>query len=77
MLTSEDRTFIRSLPLLLTASVLLIAGAYFFFTKENSVLSIAAATAGVFLLGMWSATAVSDWSKHHRATRKGDSGVGD
>jgi hypothetical protein len=69
-MTDSDRDFIKSLPLLLTAAVLLIIGAYTFWVKGNNTLSIAVAAVGVFLLGSWSATAIADWSKTHRM-RKG------
>lgn len=74
-MTDDDRTWIRSLPLLFTASVLLIAGAFSFWKNGNDTLSITAASVGVFLLGTWSATAVADWSKHHRITRNNSKDV--
>lgn len=65
-MTDDDRAWVKTLPLLLTASILLIAGAFMFWQQGNTVLSNAAAAVGVFLLGAWSATAIADWSKTHR-----------
>jgi hypothetical protein len=67
--TDTDKDFIKSLPLLLTAAILLIIGAYTFWSKGNNTLSIAVAAIGVFLLGSWSATAIADWSKAHRVKK--------
>lgn len=60
----------KSLPLLFTASILLIVGAFSFAKNGNPTLSMTAASVGVFLLGTWSATAVADWSKSHRRKKE-------
>lgn len=70
-MTDDDRAWVKTLPLLLTASILLLAGAFMFWKQGNSVLSNAAAAVGVFLLGSWAATAIADWSKHHRHRQDG------
>jgi drug/metabolite transporter superfamily protein YnfA len=74
-MTDDDKSWIKSLPLLLTAAILLIIGAYSFWAKGNNTLSIAVASVGVFVLGAWSSTAVADWSKTHRGS-KGESNAG-
>lgn len=56
-----DRDWLRSLPLLLTAAILLIAAAWAFFRGNNNTASIAAFSAGLVILGAWLATAVIDW----------------
>lgn len=69
-MTDNDKTWVKTLPLLLTASLLLIAGALAIWKQGNNVLSISCAAVGVFLLGTWSATAVADWSKYHRQRKE-------
>ena len=71
-MTDEDKAWVRTLPLLLVASVLLIAGAFAIWQRGNNVLSISCATVGVFLLGSWAATGIADWSKAHRRKNQGD-----
>lgn len=60
-MNDPDRAWFRALPLLLSSSVLLIAGALMFFRAEDSVASIASMTAGVLAFGAWMATAIIDW----------------
>jgi hypothetical protein len=61
-----DRAWLRSLPLLLMSSLLMIAAAWAFFQGDDNTASIAAFAAGLILLGAWLATAVSDWYAGHR-----------
>ena len=70
-MTDEGRAWIRTLPLLLVAAVLLIGGAFTFHQQGANDLSISTAAVGVFLLGCWAATAVADWAKAHRRTHGG------
>jgi hypothetical protein len=51
----------RSLPLLLTGSLLMVAAAWAFFKGEDNTASVAAFTAGLILLGAWLTTAIVDW----------------
>jgi hypothetical protein len=51
----------RALPLLLTASLLMVAAAWAFFAGKDNTASIAAFSAGLLLLGSWLTTAVVDW----------------
>jgi hypothetical protein len=53
--------WVRALPLLLSSSVLFIAGAFMFFRAADNVASIASMTAGVLAFGAWMATACIDW----------------
>jgi hypothetical protein len=61
-----DRAWLRSLPLLLMSSLLMIGAAWAFFRGDDNTASIAAFAAGLILLGAWLATAVSDWFAGHR-----------
>lgn len=66
-MTDNDRAWLRSLPLLLSAGVLMIAGAFAFFKADDQIASVAAFTAGLMLLGSWVATAIIDWHQNlHR-----------
>jgi thiol:disulfide interchange protein len=60
-MTPEERTWLRSLPLLLAGSVLMVAAAWAFFQGEDNTASVAAFTAGLILLGAWLTTAIVDW----------------
>jgi phosphotransferase system glucose/maltose/N-acetylglucosamine-specific IIC component len=53
--------WVRALPLLLSASILLIGAAWAFAKDRNGTGSVAAFTAGLILLGAWVTTAVVDW----------------
>jgi hypothetical protein len=75
--TEETKAFLRSLPILLLAAVLLLGGAWATWLKGNNTLSTAVAAVGVFLLGSWSATAVADWSKAHRNKKEEEARAGD
>jgi membrane-bound metal-dependent hydrolase YbcI (DUF457 family) len=59
--TDPDRAWLKSLPLLLTAAILLIAAAWAFFRGQDNTASIAAFAAGLILLGAWLTTAIVDW----------------
>jgi hypothetical protein len=61
--TDPDRAWLRSLPLALTAALLLIAAAWAFFQGKDNTASIAAFSAGLILLGAWLSTAVVDWHR--------------
>jgi hypothetical protein len=61
--TDSDRAWLRSLPLLLMASLLMIGAAWAFFRGNDNTASIAAFSAGLILLGAWLATAIIDWSR--------------
>lgn len=60
-MTDNDRAWVRSLPLLLMSSFLMLGAAWAFFTGKDNTASIAAFSAGLILLGAWLATAVIDW----------------
>lgn len=60
-MTDNERAWIRSLPLLLMSSFLMIGAAWLFFQGKDSTASIAAFSAGLVLLGSWLATAIVDW----------------
>lgn len=60
-MTENERTWVRSLPLLLMSSFLMIGAAWMFFQGKDGTASIAAFSAGLILLGAWLATAVVDW----------------
>ena len=53
--------WVRSLPLLLSAAVLFIAGALMFYKSGDTTASISSMTAGVLAFGAWVVTAVIDW----------------
>jgi hypothetical protein len=57
----SDRAWLRSLPLLLMSSILMIGAAWAFFAGKDNTASIAAFSAGLLLLGSWLTTAVVDW----------------
>lgn len=61
MTTEEDKRWLRALPLLLAAALLLMGGALAFYRAGDNTASTAAFTAGLLLLGAWAATAVVDW----------------
>jgi predicted membrane protein len=61
MTSEEDKRWLRALPLLLAASLLLMGGALAFYRAGDNTASTAAFTAGLLLLGAWAATAVVDW----------------
>lgn len=63
-MNDEDRAWLRALPLLLTAAIMMIAAAWAFFAGKNNTASIAAFAAGLVILGAWLATAIADW--HNR-----------
>lgn len=71
---SEDKAWIRALPLLLTGGILFSAGAMIFFAKGDTTASIAALTVGVVLTSMWAATAIIDW--HEARKRRKQQGEG-
>jgi hypothetical protein len=64
-MTDGTRAWIRSLPLLLMSSLLMIVAAWMFFKGTDNVASIAAFSAGLVLLGSWLATAIIDWHEGH------------
>jgi hypothetical protein len=64
-MSPNTRAWIRSLPLLLMSSVLMIVAAWMFFQGKDGTASIAAFSAGLVLLGSWLATAVVDWHAGH------------
>jgi hypothetical protein len=64
-MSPNTRAWIRSLPLLLMSSVLMIVAAWMFFQGKDGTASIAAFSAGLVLLGSWLATAVVDWHEGH------------
>jgi predicted membrane protein len=59
--SEEDKRWLRALPLLLAASLLLMAGALAFYRAGDNTASTAAFTAGLILLGAWGTTAIVDW----------------
>lgn len=63
----EDRKWIRALPLLFTAAILLIFAAWAFFKGGDSTASTASFAAGLLLLGAWLVTAVVDWHTTRRS----------
>jgi hypothetical protein len=60
-MNDSDRAWLRSLPLLLMSSLLMIGAAWAFFRGDDDTASIAAFAAGLILLGAWLSTAVVDW----------------
>jgi hypothetical protein len=60
-----DKAWIRSLPLLLSAAILLMTGAFFYLRDEQGGAATAAMAAGLVVLGAWMATAVIDWHEGH------------
>lgn len=64
-MNDSDRAWLRSLPLLLMSSFLMIGAAWAFFNGDDNTASIAAFSAGLMLLGAWLATAVVDWHESH------------
>lgn len=65
-MNEEDKNWIKSLPLLLTAALLLFGAAWAFYKGNDGTGSIAAFSAGLVMLGVWTTTAVLDWSRDHR-----------
>lgn len=65
MADDATRTWVRSLPLLLMSSFLMLGAAWAFFQGKDGTASIAAFAAGLVLLGAWLATAVVDWHEGH------------
>jgi hypothetical protein len=63
--TDGTRAWVRSLPLLLMSSFLMLGAAWAFFQGKDNVASIAAFSAGLLLLGAWLATAIIDWHEGH------------
>jgi hypothetical protein len=61
-MNDSDKNWIRSLPLLLMASILMVGAAWAFFRGKDSTASIASFAAGLILLGAWLTTAIVDWS---------------
>jgi hypothetical protein len=61
VVNDEDKRWVKSLPLLLTAAVLLMFAGFSFFKNGDSTASIASFTAGLVLLGSWATTAIVDW----------------
>jgi hypothetical protein len=59
--TDPERAWLRSLPLLLMSSILMIGAAWAFFAGKDNTASVAAFSAGLILLGAWLTTAVVDW----------------
>lgn len=64
-MNGETRAWIKSLPLLLMSSILMVVAAWMFFKGEDNTASIAAFSAGLVLLGAWLVTAVIDWYEGH------------
>jgi hypothetical protein len=64
-MNDSTRAWLRSLPLLLMSSFLMIGAAWAFFRGKDSTASIAAFAAGLILLGAWLATALIDWHEGH------------
>jgi hypothetical protein len=63
--TENTKVWVRSLPLLLMSSFLMLGAAWAFFQGKDNVASIAAFSAGLLLLGAWLATAIIDWHEGH------------
>lgn len=64
-MNGETRAWIKSLPLLLMSSLLMIVAAWMFFQGKDNAASIAAFSAGLVLLGAWLVTALIDWYEGH------------
>lgn len=64
-MNDQTRAWVRSLPLLLMSSFLMLAAAWAFFKGTDNTASIAAFSAGLLLLGAWLATALVDWYEGH------------
>jgi hypothetical protein len=62
LLPDDVRIWLRSLPLALASSLLLVAAAWMFFKGGDNIASIAAFASGLVLLGAWLATAIADWA---------------
>jgi hypothetical protein len=58
----EVKVWLRSLPLLLSAAILLMTGAWFYLRDEQGGAATAAMAAGLVVLGAWLVTAVLDWA---------------
>jgi hypothetical protein len=69
-MNDSDRAWLRSLPLLLMSSFLMIGAAWAFFKGDDSTASIAAFAAGLMVLGAWLSTAVVDWHESHGQRRQ-------
>jgi hypothetical protein len=72
-----DRAWLRSLPLLLMSSFLMIGAAWAFFKGDDSTASIAAFAAGLILLGAWLVSAVIDWYEGHSKRQRAEEGTYD
>jgi uncharacterized membrane protein HdeD (DUF308 family) len=59
--SEDDKRWLRALPLLLAAALLLLAGSLAFYRAGDNTASTAAFTAGLILLGAWGCTAIVDW----------------
>lgn len=60
-MTDPDRAWLRSLPLLLSAAVLMLGGSWAFFVREDDIASVAAFAAALMLLGAWTVTQAVAW----------------
>lgn len=67
-MNQEDKNWVKSLPLLLTAAFLLIGAAWAFYKGKDGTGSIAAFSAGLVLLGAWLTTAIIDWHRGKRGS---------
>lgn len=57
------RSWIKTLPLIVLAIVLLGFGSYEFIKLKEPVPAVAALTAGTLVLGIWVTMLVADWEK--------------
>lgn len=67
-MNEPDKAWLRSLPLLLSAAILMIAGAFAFFRAGDQIASIAAFSTALILLGAWIYSVVieHDHATHHK-----------
>jgi hypothetical protein len=64
-MNDSTRAWVRSLPLLLMSSLLMVGAAWAFFKGKDNTASIAAFASGLILLGAWLTTALIDWHEGH------------
>lgn len=69
-MNDDDKRWLKALPLLLTAAILLIFAAWSFYKGGDNTASIASFAAGLILLGSWLTTAVVEWHEGRARLRR-------